>query len=519
MAKFTPEELEELECNFTIIKSNSEVPAIGKNPLEERIIEIFHEMDFQVLKAKDLNDNTIYFLWDEQREKYYLSNSIEKNYLASELKKSGLNFKVQNGYCLINDLKVIDCLNSTSLEVLIDFLPYDYYEDHEINIDEIFKGENMDKFIEISKDLIKHYGLDNVANETEINALAYALQDCCAMHNEKSELSFTDQQIDDFKSYIVEYHIKGDNEPNNEQSVEDIAYSLHYSMLLSSAPEEIVDDVDRDLFINKVEMGIDGRYQVSFLCDDADSLLKRLKNCIMLGIELNKYIKFCIKNTDNFYELESLEDVFITEEIFNVKKHIENAPSNEVQDKELALKICSDLDAYYSFYEDAFSKICFDDIKTIKTLQNNDEREEFLKDLLSLSDNEFRIFEEAMEAYKKLSNKKSSNLLLNEILLNLSSLRQSNDSKEIGFIDSFFNDNNTVYSGKVMLNNSNVNVYIQSWKNKDGDLDDEDITEVLDKDFDFLEYAVAEIKGKVIDKILAVKIYEELNVIKNQLLN
>lgn len=158
-------------------------------------------------------------------------------------------------------------------------------------------------------------------------------------------------------------------------------------------------------------------------------------------------------------------------------------------------------------------------LKHFKTIQNNDEREEFLKDLLSLSDNEFRIFEEAMEAYKKLSNKKSSNLLLNEILLNLSSLRQSNDSKEIGFIDSFFNDNNTVYSGKVMLNNSNVNVYIQSWKNKDGDLDDEDITEVLDKDFDFLEYAVAEIKGKVIDKILAVKIYEELNVIKNQLLN
>ncbi|EFB8367631.1 hypothetical protein HGP73_001863 [Campylobacter coli] len=164
----------------------------------------------------------------------------------------------------------------------------------------------MDKFIEISKDLIKHYGLDNVANETEINALAYALQDCCAMHNEKSELSFTDKQIDDFKSYIVEYHIKGDNEPNNEQSVEDIVYSLHYSMLLSSVPEEIVDDIDRDLFINKVEMGIDGRYQASFLCDDTESFLKRIKEYVMLDNELNEYTKFCIKNTDNFCGCEEV---------------------------------------------------------------------------------------------------------------------------------------------------------------------------------------------------------------------
>ncbi|MGI7599141.1 hypothetical protein ACNF6Q_08390 [Campylobacter coli] len=164
----------------------------------------------------------------------------------------------------------------------------------------------MKKFTEMSKDLIKHYGLDNVANETEINALAYALQDCCAMYNKKNELSFTDKQIDDFKSYIVEYRIKGDNEPNNEQSVEDIVYSLHYSMLLSSVPEEIVDDIDRDLFINKVEMGIDSRYQASFLCDDAESFLKRIKEYVMLDNELNEYTKFCIKNTDNFCGCEEV---------------------------------------------------------------------------------------------------------------------------------------------------------------------------------------------------------------------
>ncbi|HEF9173164.1 TPA: hypothetical protein SBV67_000601 [Campylobacter coli] len=77
-------------------------------------------------------------------------------------------------------------------------------------------------------------------------------------------------------------------------------------MLLSSVPEEIVDDMDRDLFINKVEMGIDGRYQASFLCDDAESFLKRIKEYVMLDNELNEYTKFCIKNTDNFCGCEEV---------------------------------------------------------------------------------------------------------------------------------------------------------------------------------------------------------------------
>ncbi|EKB0721188.1 hypothetical protein OMZ31_001699 [Campylobacter jejuni] len=163
----------------------------------------------------------------------------------------------------------------------------------------------MKKFTEMSKDLIKHYGLDNVANETEINALAYALQDCCAMYNQEN-VSLTKEQVDDFKHLIVDNYVKGDNEPNNEQSVEDIVYSLHYSMLLNSVPEEIVDNIGRDLFIDKVEMGIDDRYQVSFLCNDAESFLKRIKEHIMLDNELNEYTKFCIKNTDNFCGCEEV---------------------------------------------------------------------------------------------------------------------------------------------------------------------------------------------------------------------
>ncbi|HED4868875.1 TPA: hypothetical protein SBB29_001300 [Campylobacter jejuni] len=155
----------------------------------------------------------------------------------------------------------------------------------------------MKKFTEMSKDLIKHYGLENVANETEINALTYALQDCCAMCNQES-VSLTKEQVDDFKRLIVDNYVKGDNEPNNEQSVEDIVYSLHYSMLLNSVPEEIVDNIGRDLFIDKVEMGIDDRYQVSFLCDDAESFLKRIKEYVMFDNELNEYTKFCLENTE-----------------------------------------------------------------------------------------------------------------------------------------------------------------------------------------------------------------------------
>ncbi|EAH8791280.1 hypothetical protein NLA42_001015 [Campylobacter jejuni] len=57
---------------------------------------------------------------------------------------------------------------------------------------------------------------------------------------------------------------------------------------------------------NKVEMGIDGRYQASFLCDDAESFLKRIKEYVMLDNELNEYTKFCIKNTDNFCGCEEV---------------------------------------------------------------------------------------------------------------------------------------------------------------------------------------------------------------------
>ncbi|WP_234284625.1 hypothetical protein [Campylobacter sp. TTU-622] len=382
------EKLEELQCDFTIIQNNSEIPAMAKNPFEKRIIEIFYEMDFQVLQAKDLNNNTIYFLWDNQREKYYLENKLRENYLASVLKKEGLIFKDQGDYCLVDNFKIIDCFSSSSLEILIDFIPDDYFEDYEI------------EFVKMSKDLIKHYGLNNVANETEINALSYALQDCCTMYcNQNNKIGLTSEQIDDFKKHIIERYVKGDNEPDNMQGVEDIVYSLHYSMMISLIPVEIIDELDRDLAINKVEMSIDGNYQVSFLCDDVDSFLGRIKEYIMFGGELNEYAKFCIKNTDNFYEFDFLDGILITEDIFNVKKHIENALNDEIQNKELALKICSDLLAYHHSYHKPYLKICLEDIKEIKNLQNNEGRKEFLKDLLHIEDEEFDVFEEVIKTY------------------------------------------------------------------------------------------------------------------------
>nr|WP_286014892.1 hypothetical protein [Campylobacter jejuni] len=375
----------------------------------------------------------------------------------------------------------------------------------------------MAKFTEMSKDLIKHYGLDNVANETEINALAYALQDCCAMYNEKNELSFTDEQINDFKHLIVDNYVKGDNEPNNEQSVEDIVYSLHYSMLLNSVPEEIVDNIGRDLFIDKVEMGIDDRYQVSFLCNDAESFLKRIKEHIMLDNELNEYTKFCLENTDNFYEIDSLEDIFITEDIFDVKKHIENAPSNEVQNKELALKICSDLVNYSDFYENAYLKICLEDIKKIKNIQNTEDKEYFLKELLNMRDNEFEIFQEAIENYN-IEIPKDCKSLWSEIYDTIKDGREKNS--DLIFIDSFFeNDEDRFYSGNINSDERGISVYISSIPNQDEYVEDDDILKVLDKDFDFKKYQYRDIKWKAISIILANQIFKEIENVKNNIEN
>lgn len=261
----------------------------------------------------------------------------------------------------------------------------DYFEDYET------------KFAKMSKDLIEHYGLNNVVNETEINALSYTLQDCCIMYcNQNNKIDLTGEQIDDFKNHIIEHHVKGDNEPDNMQSMEDIVYSLHYSMMASLIPTEIIDELDKDFAINKVEMSIDGNYQVSFFCNDSDSFLRRIKEYIMFGGELNEYAKFCIKNTDNFYEFDSLDGIFITEDILNVKKYIQNTLNDE---KELALKICSDLHAYHHSYHKPYLKICLEDIEEIKKLQDNKDRKEFLKDLLHMEDKEFDAFEKVIKTY------------------------------------------------------------------------------------------------------------------------
>ncbi|TEY00701.1 hypothetical protein [Campylobacter sp. US33a] len=61
-------------------------------------------------------------------------------------------------------------------------------------------------------------------------------------------------------------------------------------------------------------MNVNGKYQVSFLCSDADQLLQDLEYYIINGNKLNEYSKFALRNTDNFYDLEEiLKEIEINE--------------------------------------------------------------------------------------------------------------------------------------------------------------------------------------------------------------
>ncbi|MBT0826915.1 hypothetical protein KJQ85_07635, partial [Campylobacter lari] len=160
-------------------------------------------------------------------------------------------------------------------------------------------------FEKISQELIEHYGLSNKANNTEMKALAYALEDCYKMYDE-SEVKKEDN-FKSFKDYIIDYHVKGDYEADNLQDVEDIVYSLYFSMITAFFPEELDFISDDEFRIKDVKLGFDGKYHVSFLCSECYDLLEHLEDYIKEGNTLNEFTKFALRNTDNFFYFDSLD--------------------------------------------------------------------------------------------------------------------------------------------------------------------------------------------------------------------
>ncbi|HEC1748479.1 TPA: hypothetical protein R1707_001208 [Campylobacter lari] len=160
-------------------------------------------------------------------------------------------------------------------------------------------------FEKISQELIEHYGLSNKANNTEMKALAYALEDCYKMYDE-SEVKKEDN-FKSFKDYIIDYHVKGDYEADNLQDVEDIVYSLYFSMITAFFPEELDFISDDEFRIKDIKLGFDGKYHVSFLCSECYDLLEHLEDYIKEGNTLNEFTKFALRNTDNFFYFDSLD--------------------------------------------------------------------------------------------------------------------------------------------------------------------------------------------------------------------
>ncbi|EAL2460396.1 hypothetical protein YZ31_07140 [Campylobacter lari] len=163
----------------------------------------------------------------------------------------------------------------------------------------------MKNFEKISQELIEHYGLSNKANNVEIKALAYALEDCYKMYDKSEDKQ--ENKFKSFKDYIINHHVKGDYEVDNLQDVEDVVYSLYFSMITAFFPEELDFISDDEFKIKDVKLGFDGKYHVSFLCSNRYDLLEHLKDYIKEGNTLNEFTKFALRNTDNFFDFDSLE--------------------------------------------------------------------------------------------------------------------------------------------------------------------------------------------------------------------
>ncbi|EPU6794195.1 hypothetical protein ACVY0B_001187 [Campylobacter jejuni] len=92
-----------------VIDKNTEKITTPTNLLDVRIVEILNYMDFEVREGKDPLGYTVFFLWDIQKQKYYLQNIEDLEKVKMELEENNIDCEVHDNYCLVDDLKVINC--------------------------------------------------------------------------------------------------------------------------------------------------------------------------------------------------------------------------------------------------------------------------------------------------------------------------------------------------------------------------------------------------------------------------
>ncbi len=108
-------------CPFTVIQASTERKLVAKSPLEQKVMDIFEQMNCEIIQAEDQNNNTVYLVWNLLLEKYALSVAENMQEVAKQLKEHKVPFEHKNSYFdVFEDFKVINCYSFKSIQDLLD---------------------------------------------------------------------------------------------------------------------------------------------------------------------------------------------------------------------------------------------------------------------------------------------------------------------------------------------------------------------------------------------------------------
>ncbi|ECP9569184.1 TPA: hypothetical protein SBA32_000068 [Campylobacter jejuni] len=195
-----------------VIDKNTEKITTPTNLLDVRIVEILNYMDFEVREGKDPLGYTVFFLWDIQKQKYYLQNIEDLEKVKMELEENNIDCEVHDNYCLVDDLKVINCYCGSNVQSLLELIPDGYFKDYEIDQENMLTLEKS--FLPEDKKVKKVYA---ILKQPLINQCEFDIENAVMLYDDYNEALkvFIDNVQLDLKQYGIYRVLETEDDVNN----------------------------------------------------------------------------------------------------------------------------------------------------------------------------------------------------------------------------------------------------------------------------------------------------------------
>ncbi|EIX1473187.1 TPA: hypothetical protein ACTZYL_000827 [Campylobacter coli] len=195
-----------------VIDKNTEKITTPTNLLDVRIVEILNYMDFEVREGKDPLGYTVFFLWDIQKQKYYLQNIEDLEKVKMELEENNIDCEVHDNYCLVDDLKVINCYCGSNVQSLLELIPDGYFKDYEIDQENMLTLEKS--FLPEDKKVKKVYA---ILKQPLINQCEFDIENAVMLYDDYNEALkvFIDNVQLDLKQYGIYRVLETEDDVND----------------------------------------------------------------------------------------------------------------------------------------------------------------------------------------------------------------------------------------------------------------------------------------------------------------